>query len=58
MGDDLSRDVNDLNDTGVKCFVDPTQNIVTSSRMEVVVSIRPFGYNRWIDVVLGFELNN
>ncbi|QFG53640.1 DUF2586 family protein [Chryseobacterium sp.] len=58
MGDDLSRDVNDPNDTGVKCFVNPTQNIVTSSRLDVVVRIRPFGYNRWIDVLLGFELNS
>lgn len=58
MGDDLSRDLNDPNDTGVQCFVDPTQNIVTTSTMQVVVKIRPFGYNRWIDVVLGFELNN
>ena len=58
MGDDLSRDISDPNDTGVKCFVDPAQNIVTTSKMEVVVKIRPFGYNRWIDVTLGFELNN
>ena len=58
MGNDLSRDTNDINDTGVKCFVDPTQNVVTSSRLEVVVKIRPFGYNRWIDVALGFELNS
>lgn len=58
MGDDLSRDANDPNDTGVQCFVDPTQNIVTTSTMNVVVRIRPFGYNRWIDVVLGFELTN
>lgn len=58
MGNDLSRDTNDINDTGVKCFVDPTQNVVTSSRLEVVVKIRPFGYNRWINVALGFELNS
>ncbi|KMQ70313.1 DUF2586 family protein [Chryseobacterium koreense] len=58
MASDLSRDENSINDTGVKCFVDPMQNIVTSSRIEVVVKIRPFGYNRWIDVVLGFELNS
>lgn len=58
MGADLSKDPNDLKDTGVKCFVDPSQNIVTSSRLEVAVKIRPYGYNRWINVVLGFELNN
>lgn len=58
MGDILSRDTENPNDTGVKCFVDPTQNIVTSSKMEVAVKIRPFGYNRWVEVLLGFELNN
>ncbi|SEG39389.1 hypothetical protein SAMN05421847_2185 [Halpernia humi] len=58
MGGVLSRDPENPNDTGVKCFVDPTQNIVTNSKMEVAVKIRPFGYNRWIDVLLGFELNN
>lgn len=58
MGGVLSRDPENPNDTGVKCFVDPTQNIVTNSKMEVTVKIRPFGYNRWIDVLLGFEINN
>lgn len=58
MGDILSKDASNPNDTGVKCFVDLSQNIVTSSKLDVVVKIRPFGYNRWIDVVLGFELNN
>lgn len=58
MGGILSRDSENPNDTGVKCFVDPSQNIVTSSKLDVVVQIRPFGYNRWVDVLLGFELNN
>lgn len=58
MGEDLSADVTDIKDVGVKCYVDPWQNIVSTSRVNVNVSVRPFGYNRWIDVMLGFELEN
>lgn len=58
MGNDLSKDQEDPKDSGVKCFVDRSQNIVTTSRMEVAVSVKPFGTNRWIDVLLGFELSN
>jgi hypothetical protein len=56
MGEDLSKDPENKRDKGVKCFVDPTQNIVRTSKMEVAVKVRPFGYNRWIPVVIGFEL--
>ncbi len=58
MGSELSADQTDPKDTGVKCFVDPDQNIVSTSKVNVNISIRPFGYNRWIDVLLGFELTN
>ncbi len=56
--EDLSADQTDPKDVGVKCFVDPSQNIVSTSKVNVNVGIRPFGYNRWIDVMLGFELTN
>lgn len=58
MSEDLSADQTDPKDVGVKCFVDPSQNIVSTSKVNVNVGIRPFGYNRWIDVMLGFELTN
>ncbi|MBW7838584.1 MAG: hypothetical protein H3C36_02865 [Chitinophagaceae bacterium] len=58
MPEDLSADQTDPKDVGVKCFVDPSQNIVSTSKVNVNVGIRPFGYNRWIDVMLGFELTN
>lgn len=58
MPEDLSADQTDPKDVGVKCFVDPAQNIVSTSKVNVNVGIRPFGYNRWIDVMLGFELTN
>lgn len=52
---ELSVDINDPADKGVKCFVDPTQNIVSTSKVEVNIAVRPFGYPRYIDVNLGFE---
>lgn len=58
MGDDLSKDQTDPTDIGVKAFVDPNQNIVSTSKLDVVAQIRPFGYNRWINFLIGFELNN
>lgn len=56
MGKDLSQNQEDIKDTGIKCFVNPYQNIVSTSKIEVVVNIRPFGSARWINVVLGFDL--
>ncbi|WP_312078363.1 DUF2586 family protein [Chryseobacterium sp.] len=57
MPEDLSKDEADPKDVGVKVYVDPAQQIVSTSRMEASVSIRPFGHNRWIDMLIGFELN-
>lgn len=56
MGEDISKDESDPKDLGVKCFVDPLQNIVTTSKINAVMTIRPFGYNRWLDMLIGFEL--
>lgn len=56
MGEDLSKDETDPQDLGVKCFVDPNQNILTTSKIRIVLTVRPFGYNRWLDMLLGFEL--
>ena len=58
MGEDLSKDETDPNDVGVKCFVDPAQFITVTSKINAVLTIRPFGYNRWIDMLIGFELTN
>ena len=45
-------------DNGVKVYVDPAQNVVATSRVHVVVRVRPKGYNRIVDVLLGFDINN
>ncbi len=52
---ELSADPNDANDRGVKCFINPSQNVVSTSRVAATVSVRPFGYSRYIDVELGFQ---
>lgn len=55
---ELSADITNPNDKGVQCFIDPTQNIVSSSRLVINVRVRPFGYARYIDVPLGFQVVN
>lgn len=55
IGDDL-QSVDD--DYGVQCAVDLSQNITKTSKLNQVIRIRPWGYNRWIDVLIGYELQN
>ncbi|MEI6898263.1 MAG: DUF2586 family protein [Bacteroidota bacterium] len=52
---ELSADVTNPNDRGVECFIDATQNVVSTSRVNARVRVRPFGYSRYIDVYLGFK---
>ncbi len=52
---ELSADPNDANDRGVQCFIDATQNVVSTSKVSTVIRVRPFGYSRYIDVELGFQ---
>lgn len=55
---ELSADATDPKDRGVICYIDPNQNIVSTSKMVVSVRVRPFGYPRYIDVYLGFQIVN
>lgn len=55
---ELSADATDPKDRGVQCYIDPNQNIVSTSMMNVAVRVRPFGYARYIDVYLGFQVVN
>jgi hypothetical protein len=41
---------------GCVCFIDETQNVVSTSKVEVTLKVRPFGYARYIDVNLGFDV--
>ncbi len=39
---------------GCVCFIDPKQNVLSTSKVEVTIKVRPFAYGRYIDVNLGF----
>ena len=54
----LSTDPDDPNDTGVIAYVDPDQDIVATSHLDVKLRIRPYGYAKYIDVDLGFQTTN
>ena len=41
---------------GCVCFIDPTQNVLATSRIELTLKVRPYGYARFIDVNLGFQV--
>lgn len=39
---------------GCKAFIDASQNVLATSKINVTIKVRPFGYSRFIDVNLGF----
>ncbi len=41
---------------GCRCFIDPKQNVLSTSTVNVVLQVRPFGYARNINVSLGFQV--
>lgn len=47
----------DNGDNGVDCFIDPAQDVLATSTINVVLRVRPFGYARYINVLLGFTVN-
>lgn len=51
----LATDPADDSDNGVQCSIDPDQNIVATSRLDVSLRVRPYGYAKYIDVDLGFQ---
>jgi len=53
---ELSADVTNVNDRGVECFINPAQNVVADSILNIQVRVRPFGYPRYINVYLGFQV--
>jgi hypothetical protein len=44
----------DPQDTGVKCYIDYAQNVVSTGKMEIVLRVKPYVYAKYIDVKLGF----
>ena len=53
---ELGNDPTKQDDKGVICFVDHTQQIVPSGEWNVVLKIKPRGCNKYIDVLLGFQV--
>lgn len=45
-------------DKGCECEVDITNNIVATSKLFVAIKVRPYGYAKYIEVNLGFQINN
>lgn len=41
--------------SAVSCFVDPDQNVISTSKVNVVLKVRPVGYASDIEVSLGFD---
>ena len=48
----------DENGAGCKAYLDPKQNVLSTSKIELVLKVRPFGYARYVDVKLGFQVEN
>ena len=44
--------------SGCKFFIDPTQNVLATSKVEGTLKVRPFGYAREIVVNIGFLTTN
>ena len=42
---------------GCECYIDAKQNVLATSKVEVVLRVRPYAYARYIDVQLGFLVN-
>lgn len=51
----LGADPTDANDRGVVCFVDPSQNVVSTGKIVITLKVKPYGYARYIEVNLGFQ---
>lgn len=51
----LGNDPDNASDLGVQCWIDPDQNILATSRLEVSLKVKPHGYSKYIDVKLGFK---
>lgn len=41
---------------GCVCFIDATQNVLSTSKIEMTLKVRPFGYAREIVINLGFQV--
>ena len=55
---ELGADPDDSADMGVQCYINPEQQIASTSRIVVQLKVKPYGYAKYIDVELGFTTIN
>lgn len=53
---ELSSDPANTSDRGVKCKIDRTVNVLATGKVEAELRVRPHGYAKFINVLLGFEI--
>ena len=51
----LGNDPGNPSDTGVMCYINPKQNIMANSRLEIQLKVKPYAYAKYINVFLGFK---
>lgn len=52
---ELSQDLSNPNDRGVICKIDLSHNVVSTGQLKIAkLEVRPKGYNRYINIPLGF----
>ena len=51
----LGNDTTDTADKGVQCYVNYTQNVISTSKVSITLKVKPYGYGRYIEVELGFQ---
>lgn len=43
---------------GCECWINPDQNVLSTSKVEATLKVRPHGYSRYVDVNLGFDVES
>jgi hypothetical protein len=54
---ELSASATDKDDLGVVATFNMTKNVATTNRIELSLKVRPKGYARWFDILLGYDVN-
>lgn len=47
-------ELSETDGSGCRCRIDPSQNVVSTSEINITLKVRPYGYARFINVELGF----
>ena len=55
LGENVGKNPDNPNDTGVKVFIDPSQDLITADGFDLDLGIRPFGYADYINVKLHYS---